>query len=87
MRWPADVAVPPPVMRGRPRVAPAGDQEGQLCLRTYDGAQPTCFGRMELVEDDRLGSCTCHLGHPPCGWCVSSMPTCTTCGHRVEDGE
>jgi len=80
--WPANVLVPPPVMRGRMVKAPEGFEEGDLCLITY-GAE-TCMGKLELCRNDDLGGCTCWI-NAPCSSCMSQVPQCTECGHRQEE--
>lgn len=75
------IFVPPPAMRGRMRSAPIGNDEGQQCLRSYDGA--LCLGVISYQPDDSLGGCTCFIS-PPCGYCVSTMPECPGCGWREE---
>ena len=52
-----------------------GTEEGQTCNR--DG----CQGEMELGPVD---GCYCHLGHPPCGSCVTNPLTCSECYFEVE---
>ena len=45
--------------------------------------QPGCAG--ELIEFHPHGeSCTCHLGHPPCGWCTDTILECSVCGWTPE---
>lgn len=80
--WPADVAVPPRAVLGN-RPAPLGAEEGQLCLRTEGGTKP-CLGTIELLPDSSLGGCWCPAGHPPCGYCTSTIPECRRCGWRDE---
>jgi hypothetical protein len=49
--------------------------EGDVC--------PDCGkGRMGIAF---VGSCTCHLGHPPCWRCENSFLECDECGWRPED--
>lgn len=87
MIWPADITVPPPARPG-PVAAPLGGadgEEGDLCLRV-DGQGDFCLGRVEYRPDERLGGCQCPNGHPPCGYCTSSVPECGRCGWRYEDG-
>lgn len=85
----ADFTVPPAPMRGLPADAPLGGAdgaEGELCLRPYDGR--VCLGVIEYLKSDRDpdgAACTCHMGHPPCGYCMSSAPTCVDCGWRDEE--
>jgi hypothetical protein len=79
--FPRDVSVPPPVMRGRIVTPPPGDDEGDLCLR-IDGRGETCLGSLIYLPDESLGGCQCPNGHPPCGYCTSTMPECRRCGWR-----
>lgn len=44
---------------------------------------PSCGGgTMRFVLD---GSCTCHLGHPPCSACVNSYLECNQCSMSEEE--
>ena len=82
--WPRDVRVPPPARPG-PVAAPLGGadgEDGELCLR--DTGKGFCLSRIEYLPDARLGGCSCPTTHPPCGYCVSSMPECPGCGWRDE---
>lgn len=79
----ATFTVPPPVMRGRHRAAPVGQEEGDTCFRDYGDGRGWCQGRMELRRDDDLGGCSCFtMRFPPCSSCMSTVPECDTCGHR-----
>ncbi len=76
------IMVPPPALRGRMRSAPLGLEEGQQCLRSYDGE--ICLGVIRLEPDDAKGGCSCHVS-PPCSYCTSTMPECPGCGWREEE--
>lgn len=76
--WPAEVAVPLRPIKGL-RDAPEGTEEGDLCVREYQGE--TCLGRLELRARASLGGCTCWQC-APCSSCMSSVPECQRCGHR-----
>ena len=85
-RWPRDVRVPPPARPG-PVAAPLGGadgEEGDLCLRD-NGRGGFCLSRVEYLPDARMGGCSCPTTHPPCGYCVSSLPECPGCGWRADD--
>ena len=60
---------------------PIGTQEGEQCNRIYDVDQ--CFETIELMPDDAMGCCICHIS-PPCSYCTSAMPECPGCGWREE---
>lgn len=53
-----------------------GYEEGNFCGR--DG----CKGVIAILP---LGSCTCFLGHAPCGACEASTAQCSTCGFDCAD--
>lgn len=74
--WPADQAVPLPLMRGRCRDAPEGTEEGELCFRNGG-----CQGKLELRSRDGAG-CHCGISWAPCSSCMSRVPECPSCGHR-----
>lgn len=81
-RFPRNVIVPPPVMRGRQRPAPLGDDEGQLCLRP-DHQGGVCRGVIEYLPDATFGGCGCSTSPmPPCSYCTSTQPECPACGWR-----
>jgi hypothetical protein len=43
---------------------------------------------MDVFKID--GSCSCHLGNPPCGYCLDGKWECGECGERFsleEDAE
>lgn len=81
--FPVGVFVPPAPMRGRHREIRPGDDEGQTCFREHDGK--LCQGVIEYLPPSD-GSCGCsHSPMPPCGWCVSTLPECPTCGWRDEE--
>lgn len=46
-----------------------GISEGDICWRD------DCLGTIQKVD----GSCTCHMGNPPCGYCVDAPHYCDTC--------
>ncbi len=46
-----------------------GTQEGDHCNRNF------CLGTIRKVD----GSCSCHTGNPPCGYCVDAPVYCDTC--------
>lgn len=73
--------VPAPQMRGLPVDATPGEEEGDLCLRTY--GTETCMGHLELRHAD-LGGCYC-FKVAPCSYCLSEVPECTDCGWRAEE--
>lgn len=79
----ASFTVAPPAMRGRPADPVVGADEGEQCLR-LDGRGKTCLGFIWYEPDALLGSCVCHMGHPPCGYCVSTDSECSDCGWRNE---
>jgi hypothetical protein len=54
-----------------------GTEEGETCWRNG------CKGKIEIAHDGI--SCTCHTGHPPCSYCVSSRPVCPVCGWGEEN--
>lgn len=84
-RFPSDIRVPRPRGRG-PVNAPLGGadgEEGELCLR--DTGRGFCLSRIEYLPDARMGGCACPTTHPPCGYCVSSLPECPGCGWRSDD--
>jgi len=45
--------------------------EGEPCNR--NGCSGILYNKLE-------GECTCHLGHPPCYYCVHSIGCCPECG-------
>lgn len=51
--------------------------KGEPCHR--DG----CLGIIE--EKDLEGGCSCHTGHPPCGYCETPKEICPDCGWDAED--
>lgn len=84
-RWPRDVRVPS-IPRPGPINAPLGGadgEEGEHCLRD-NGRGGFCLSRIEYLPDARMGGCACPTTHPPCGYCVSSLPECPGCGWRAE---
>ena len=50
--------------------SPIGIIEGEKCKRNG------CAG---ILYNKTGGECTCHLGHPPCGYCVKSIGCCPGC--------
>ena len=50
-----------------------GTEAGESCNRRG------CKGVI-VREDDGRDGCTCHLGHPPCSYCVDSNYICPKCG-------
>jgi len=48
-----------------------GEVDGDICGRKG------CNG--VIVGKKFHGSCSCHLGHAPCGWCTSGCMTCSKC--------
>lgn len=60
----------------RPIVEP-GYFKGEVCGR-YG-----CTGVIE--EKDLEGGCSCHTGHPPCGYCETPKERCPECGWDAED--
>ena len=78
------ITVGTPAMRGRMVDAPVGMDEGELCLRSYDGK--TCLGVVEYRPDDNLGSCSCStMRMPPCSYCISTEPECPVCAWRIDE--
>ena len=53
-----------------------GYAPGDICNRNE------CDGTM---IDQRDGSCSCHTGHPPCGYCTACITECDECGYEVEE--
>jgi hypothetical protein len=51
-----------------------GKEEGHVCNRQG------CKGVIQLED---VENCTCHLGHPPCGACVSTALYCPECKFLV----
>lgn len=81
-RWPRHEAVLPRQVDG-PRYAQLGTEEGDLCLRSYDGSAP-CLGKLELRRDSDIGGCYCFIC-APCGSCMSMVPECPVCCHREQE--
>ena len=83
--WPlADLRIPPPPMRGRMVDPPLGQEEGELCMRTQPGFGP-CFVRLELRHGRGRDGCYCRIIQAPCGYCMSEVPECPSCGWRAEE--
>lgn len=57
--------------------SPIGIIEGEKCNRN------SCAG---ILYNKLDGECTCHLGYPPCGYCVESIGCCPECGWNEVDG-
>lgn len=38
-----------------------------------------------LYEKEQSGECTCHLGFPPCSFCVNIIGCCEVCGWNEHD--
>ena len=55
---------------------PSGTEEGDRCGRDL------CQG---IIEIKPVENCTCHLGHPPCGACVSLPLWCPACHWESEE--
>jgi hypothetical protein len=51
-----------------------GITTGDICKRP-DGHIRVCPGIITKVD----GSCTCHTGNPPCGYCVDAPHYCNVC--------
>ena len=47
-------------------------EKNEICLRNG------CTSFLEEHETEE--SCTCHLGHPPCSYCVTDRTYCPECG-------
>jgi hypothetical protein len=47
--------------------------EGDICI--YCG-----LGTVEIAHEGE--GCTCFLGYPPCGYCLSSYLLCSNCGQE-----
>lgn len=56
-----------------------GYEKGEQCNRDVtDGLiRKYCKGIIDEHESDN--SCSCHLGHPPCSYCVDSRLYCPEC--------
>lgn len=68
---------------GLPRAVAVGTGEGDLCLRSHDGAAP-CLGQLVLRRADDMRGCSCFIS-APCGSCMSIVPECPKCGHREDE--
>lgn len=44
-----------------------------------------CIGTLYNKLSDGEMRCTCHLGHPPCSFCVDSVGCCPKCGWNEKD--
>ena len=51
--------------------------EGEQCNRNG------CTGVLYMKEQN--GECTCHMGHPPCSFCVNSIGCCSKCEWNETD--
>jgi len=78
MIWPADIPVPLRAIKGL-RDAPEGHEEGELCVREYQGV--ICLGQLALEPAPGMGGCYCWR-IAPCSSCMSQVPECPRCGHR-----
>lgn len=54
-----------------------GYEKGERCNRMNDNTTFHCLGIIDELESD--DSCTCHTGHPPCFYCVTSRLYCPIC--------
>jgi len=51
-------------------------EEGSPCKNFF------CRGHYVIAHQE--GSCTCFLGHPPCGWCVDTTLRCDKCEEEAD---
>lgn len=45
-----------------------------------NGCKGTLYEREQEISD-----CSCHLGHPPCDYCVNQIGCCPVCGWNEID--
>lgn len=58
-----------------------GNEHGETCNRRG------CEGVIEEI-DNREGGCSCHMGHPPCGYCTTNLDLyCSECGWELPGDE
>ena len=64
-------AVASGLISGFPVELDYGEEEGDECRRNGCGGI--------IGHHKHGGSCVCHLGRPPCGWCTSGYHACSSC--------